>query len=118
MLELPARHPWEEPPTAGWASSLPGLGRELFLLATCAALTVGGYKIVLYARKMGEHPQHGLRFASLIAMWCFACIVLAALGVYVYSRLGGLGTLTAMLTDYGRLARLRGRPPVWLDAPP
>ena len=41
-----------------------------------------------------------------------------ALMVFVWRRLGGLALALAMLTDYGRAARLGGRPPVWLDAPP
>jgi 3',5'-cyclic AMP phosphodiesterase CpdA len=37
---------------------------------------------------------------------------------YAWRNLRGLGFLLAMLTDYGRVARFGGRPPVWLDGPP
>jgi hypothetical protein len=36
----------------------------------------------------------------------------------VWRRLGGLALLAAMVTDHGRVARLGGRPPIWLDEPP
>lgn len=117
--DLPARQPWEEPPSPeGWSSSLPDLGKELGLFAVAAALLLGVLRAVHKARQMGAHEEHGLAFVLLIALWALVCLMTATLFFYVWRRLGGLAMLTAMLTDYGRLHRLRGRPPVWLDAPP
>jgi 3',5'-cyclic AMP phosphodiesterase CpdA len=116
--DLPARHPWEEPPVDGWASSLPDLGKELGLFVISAALLFGALKVVHQARVLGLHEQHGFAFALLIALWLVVCLISATLMTYVWRRLGGVALVAAMLTDYGRLARLGGRPPVWLDAPP
>jgi 3',5'-cyclic AMP phosphodiesterase CpdA len=116
--DLPARHPWEEPPTDGWSSSLPDLGKELLLFILSSALLFGLLRAVHEARKLGAHEQHGFAFALLIALWLVACLMTAALFVYVWRRMGGVALLAAMLTDYGRLHRMGGRPPVWLDAPP
>jgi hypothetical protein len=116
--QLPARHAWEEPPADGWSSSLPDVGKELGLFIVSAALLFGVIRIIHHARKLGAVEQHGFAFALLIALWLLVCIITASIIVYLYRRLGGLGILTAMLTDYGRLARMGGRPPVWLDAPP
>ena len=114
----PARQAWEEPPADGWSSSLPDLGKELALFALSAALLFGVVRVVHKARQLGLQEQHGLAFVILLSLWLLVCMITAALGVYVWNRLGGVALLTAMLTDYGRLARMGGRPPVWLDAPP
>jgi hypothetical protein len=114
---LPPRHPWEEPPPAGWSSSLPDVGRELALFAGSAGLAFACVRLVHVARRMGEHA-HGFALALDVAIWISVCVVAAMLALYVWRRLGGVGILTAMLTDHGRLRRMGGRPPVWLDAPP
>ena len=116
--DLPARHAWEEPRAEGWSSSLPDLGKELGLFALSAALLFGALRAVHKARQLGAHEQHGFAFALLILLWLVVCLITAALFVYVWRRMGGLALLGAMLTDYGRLHRMGGRPPVWLDAPP
>ncbi|HEX9105530.1 MAG TPA: metallophosphoesterase [Polyangia bacterium] len=116
--DLPARHPWEEPPAEGWSSSLPDLGKELGLFAVAAALLFGALKAVREARLLGTHEQHGFAFALLVALWLLVCFITATLFVYIWRRVGGVALLAAMLTDYGRVARMGGRPPVWLDAPP
>jgi calcineurin-like phosphoesterase family protein len=116
--DLPPRHAWEEPPAQGWSSSLPDLGKELGLFAVSSAMLFGAVKVVHEARKMGEHPQHGFAFAILVALWLLVCMITATLFVYIWRRLGGVALVAAMLTDYGRLKRMGGRPPVWLDAPP
>lgn len=117
--DLPARHPWEEPPAeGGWSSSLPDLGKELGLFAVSAALLFGAVRAVHEARLLGAHEQHGFAFALLILLWLVVCIITATLFVYIWRRVGGVALLAAMLTDYGRVARMGGRPPVWLDAPP
>jgi 3',5'-cyclic AMP phosphodiesterase CpdA len=114
----PARQPWEEPPRAGWCSSLPDLAKELGLFAGSAALGFGVVRLVHAARQLGTHEQHGLDFVILCAMWLGVCVVIASLALYVYRRLGGVGIITAMLTDFRRVKSMGGRPPVWLDAPP
>jgi hypothetical protein len=117
--DLPARHPWEEPPSpGGWSSSLPDLGKELGLFAVAGALLLAVIRVVHKARQMGAHEEHGFAFVLLVALWLLVCIMAATLFFYVWRRLGGVAMLTAMLTDYGRLRRMGGRPPVWLDAPP
>jgi len=116
--DLPARHAWEEPPADGWSSSLPDLGKELGLFAVSAALLFGAVRAVREARLLGVHEQHGFAFALLILLWLVVCLITATLFVYVWRRVGGVALLAAMLTDYGRVARMGGRPPVWLDAPP
>lgn len=65
-------------------------------------------------------PRHGAgeRFAFWITMWCAAGALSIALGLYVWRNLRSLFLLIAMLTDYGRVARFGGRPPVFLDEPP
>lgn len=115
---LPPRQPWEEPPAAGWASSLPGVGKELGLFALSAAVLLGVFRVAHEARRMGDHAQAGWPFALLVATWLLVCMLAAWLAVYVWRRLGGLALLSAMLTDYGRVKRMGGRPPVWLDGPP
>ncbi|MGZ3408637.1 MAG: metallophosphoesterase family protein, partial [Polyangia bacterium] len=116
--DLPARQPWEEPPADGWSSSLPDLGKELGLFVVSAALLFGALKAIHQARQLGLREQHGFAFALLVTLWLVVCLISATLLVYVWRRLGGLALVAAMLTDYGRLARMGGRPPVWLDSPP
>ncbi len=116
--DLPPRQTWEEPPPDAWSSSLPDVGKELGLFAVAAALLFGAVKAVHEARALGAHEQHGFAFALLIALWLVVCMITATLFVYVWRRLGGVALVAAMLTDYGRLKRMGGRPPVWLDAPP
>jgi 3',5'-cyclic AMP phosphodiesterase CpdA len=113
----PARQPWEEPPSDGWRSSLPDVGKELGLFAASAGLALGVVPLVHHVRRLGAHEQHGFALAGVIALWLLICIVIASLCLYVWRRLGGVGVLTAMLTDYRRVRRMGGRPPVWLDAP-
>lgn len=115
---LPPRQPWEEPPAAGWSSSLPDVGKELGLFAVSAGVLYGVIRMVREAQKLEPHAQHGFAFALLVALWLLICTLAASLALYVWRRVGGLALLSAMLTDYGRLKRLGGRPPVWLDAPP
>jgi hypothetical protein len=113
----PARQPWEEPPPDGWCSSLPDVAKELGLFALSAGLALGVVRLVARARQLGSHEQHGVALAGVVGLWLLICIVIASLVLYVWRRLGGVGVLTAMLTDYRRLKTMGGRPPVWLDAP-
>lgn len=115
---LPPRQAWEEPPTAGWASPLPGLGKELALFGLMPAVLLGVVRTIEQARQMSGHAQHGWSFALWVALWVLVGMLAAWLGLYVWRRLGGLALLRAMLTDHGRVRRMGGRPPVWLDAPP
>ena len=62
--------------------------------------------------------MRGFGHALAIAAWVVACVAIAGVLVYLWKRLGGFALVMAMLTDYGRVARLGGRPPVWLDEPP
>jgi hypothetical protein len=114
---LPARHAWEEPPPAGWSSSLPDVGKELGLFAGSAALAFACVRMARVAHRMGQHA-HGLNLVLDVAIWACLCIAVAVLVLYVWRRLGGVGIMTAMLTDHGRVKRMGGRPPVWLDTPP
>lgn len=117
-LELPPeRQPWEEPPAAGWSSQLSGVGIETALFVAMIGSTVGAFKLTTIARRLAEGAG-GWRHGLAIGAWALVCLAAAAVLVYVWKRLGGLALLGAMLTDYGRVARLGGRPPVWLDAPP
>jgi 3',5'-cyclic AMP phosphodiesterase CpdA len=115
---LPPRLAWEEPPPDGWASSLPGAARELLLFIVCIALGLLVSRIVHTVRALHADELHGASYAGFIGLWLLACLLSAALAVYLWQRLGGVSVVGAMLTDYGRLARMGGRPPVWLDAPP
>ena len=88
------------------------------MFAVSSALLFGAIKAVHEARKLGAHEQHGFAFALFVTLWIVVCLITAALFVYIWRRLGGVALVAAMLTDYGRVARMGGRPPVWLDAPP
>jgi 3',5'-cyclic AMP phosphodiesterase CpdA len=117
LEEPPPRQPWEEPPAAGWSSQLSGVGIETALFLAMIGITVGAFRLVTIARRLSEGAG-GFRHGLAVAAWGAVCLAAAAVLVYVWRRLGGLALLGAMLTDYGRVARLGGRPPVWLDAPP
>jgi 3',5'-cyclic AMP phosphodiesterase CpdA len=114
--ELPARHSWEVPPRDGWGSTPLGLAVEVgaFLASVAAGLLT--LKVVHAARHLSQ--TNGLHLAFGVALFVFAFLLISAIGLYLWQRLSGLATLFAMLTDWGRAARYRGRPPVWLDAPP
>ncbi len=77
----PARQPWEEPPRAGWCSSLPDLAKELGLFAGSAALGYGVVRLVHAARQLGTHEQHGFGLVILCAMWLGVCVLLASIGL-------------------------------------
>jgi len=113
----PERQPWEEPPRAGWCSSLPDVGKELGLFAASGGLAWGVVQLVRHARRIGAVEQHGFAFVGVVSLWLLICIVIASLTLYIWRRLGGVGVLTAMLTDYRRVRAMGGRPPVWLDSP-
>lgn len=118
--EPPARQPWEEPPPDGWASPLGGIGFELGTLGFMLALVWGAVHLADTARRLGmERPYtRGFGLAAVILLWLLVCVIAAWVLLYLWRRLGGFALLTAMLTDFGRIGRLRGRPPVWLDEPP
>jgi 3',5'-cyclic AMP phosphodiesterase CpdA len=65
-----------------------------------------------------EAAADSLHQVMVIGLWVSAFVLSAAVAVYVWRRLGGLALMGAMLTDYGRVARLGGRPVVWLDHTP
>jgi hypothetical protein len=67
---------------------------------------------------MSVHAHARGRALLAIVMWTMACLLLGGVLVYLGQRLRGLGVFAAMLTDFGRVGRFGGRPPVWLDAPP
>jgi 3',5'-cyclic AMP phosphodiesterase CpdA len=115
---LPPRHPWEEPPAGGWTSSVGEFGQELVVfLLTCLG-AVGAFRLVLIAHRLGQHALTRPLLVLVIAMWCSACVLACSLGVYLWRRHEQISTALAMLTDHGRVARLGGRPPVWLDQAP
>jgi hypothetical protein len=115
--EPPPRRAWEEPPPAGWNSHWQGLGMQLlhvflFTLAVTLALRLG-----LAASHFDEH-RRAAEHARWLVLWCAAAALVVALAAYLWRRLNGLSIIAAMLTDYGRVARFGGRPPIWLDGPP
>lgn len=114
----PARQTWEEPPAAGWSSHLSGMGLETLGLVGVALLGVSTLRIVDLANRFGAEPQDRTAHAVGGLLWALVCLLWAAAAVYLARRLGGFSLVLAMLTDHGRVARLGGRPPVWLDAPP
>jgi 3',5'-cyclic AMP phosphodiesterase CpdA len=116
---LPPRQSWEEPPPDGWASHLGGIGLETLGIAGALAAAVGVWRTVNYAHELGARPEAvGSARVMTILVWLLAGFLAAALVVLIRKRLGGLALLGAMLTDHGRVARFRGRPPIWLDHPP
>jgi hypothetical protein len=117
---LPSRQPWEEPPADGWASHLGGLGLEILALCGCIAAGLAAWRLHGLARRLGAEPTPaggGVR-VLVILLWCLVVLLGLWLIVFVWRRIGGLQLVGAMLTDHGRVARLQGRPPIWLDQPP
>ena len=112
--DLPPRQPWEEPPAAGWGSHLGEVLLELLWMAAIVGVACAAERLVTMAVKLGTHTRGPL----VIGLWASACVLAAGVAVYIWRRLGGIALVAAMLTDYGRVARLGGRPPVWLDLPP
>jgi 3',5'-cyclic AMP phosphodiesterase CpdA len=113
----PVRRAWEQPPDGGWASAWSSfgagaLGVILSLVAGAAAVELA-WSALHYSRhaKLEHH-------AFFVFLWCAAAALTIFLGLYVWSRLRELFMLIAMLTDWGRVARFGGRPPVFLDEPP
>lgn len=115
----PPRQPWEEPPEGGWSSQLSGVGLETLWLFGAVAVVLLAARLIQLARKWGAEPAaDGYHRALVVSMWAGACILVASAAVYVWRRMGGFALLAAMMTDYGRVARLGGRPPVFMDTPP
>lgn len=112
--ELPPRQPWEEPPAAAWSSHLGELSLQFLWMIAVAGVAIGTERMVSVALRIGER-EHG---PLVIALWAISCVLACGVALYVWRRLGGIALMAAMLTDYGRVARLGGRPPVWLDVPP
>ena len=115
--EPPARRPWEEPPPAGYASGWQGVGVEVLRVLLCVVVAGLALRVAHDAFYFGPH-RHGERHTLWLLEWGGAAALAVAVTVYTFRRLSGLFILGAMLTDYGRVARFGGRPPVWLDAPP
>jgi 3',5'-cyclic AMP phosphodiesterase CpdA len=116
---LPAREPWEEPPAGGWASHLGELALELLALVGAGAAAYGAWRLFGLARRLVAEPAGPAPArALLILLWILASALSIALVLFVWRRIGGLAFIAAMLTDHGRVARLGGRPPIWLDHPP
>src|SRR5260370_38480805 len=90
---LPPRHPWEEPPPAGWSSSLPDVGRELALFAGSAALAFACVRLVHVARRMGA-DAHGFALALDIGIWISVCGVAAGIRPHSGQSPRRRGTLT------------------------
>jgi hypothetical protein len=114
----PPRQPWEEPPAGGWSSQLSGVGLETLWLIASIVIAGGVFRLASFAHRYGAEAGSGLHHAAAVALWLAACLLAAGVVVYFWKRLGGFALVGAMLTDYGRVARLGGRPPVWLDASP
>jgi 3',5'-cyclic AMP phosphodiesterase CpdA len=114
----PPRQPWEEPPAAAWSSQLSGVGLETLWLVGSVGVALGVFRLAAFARRYGAESTTTLHHAFAVALWLAACLLTAGVVAYFWKRFGGFAMVGAMLTDYGRVARLGGRPPVWLDAPP
>jgi hypothetical protein len=95
-------------------SHLAIVGLEILWLITAAGAAFALSKLAVVLVRLSAHAHPRLT----ILLWVAVCILTASLAVFFFRRIGGLMLVGAMLTDYGRAARLRGRPPVWLDAPP
>src|SRR6185503_7973765 len=87
---------------------------QLLWMAAIVGVACAAERLVTMAVKLGTHARGPL----VIGLWASACVLAAGVAVYIWRRLGGIALVAAMLTDYGRVARLGGRPPVWLDLPP
>lgn len=114
----PPRQPWEEPPPDGWSSHLSGVALEVLWMILSVAIVGAVVRLASFARRYGADGTSTFHHAATIALWFAACLMAAGVVVYFWKRIGGFALVGAMLTDYGRVARLGGRPPVWLDAPP
>ncbi len=88
-----------------------------FILTGVAAASASE---LIWAALHFSHHAKGERHTFWITMWCAAAVLTLALalGLYVWSQSRALFLLAAMFTDWGRVARFGGRPPVFLDAPP
>jgi 3',5'-cyclic AMP phosphodiesterase CpdA len=113
----PTRRAWEQPPDGGWAGAWTGFGVSALRLFLSAVALAAATELVWTALHFRNHRQ-GDRYAFWVTMWCGAAVLGLALGLYVWRNLRALFLLIAMLTDYGRVARFGGRPPVFLDEPP
>jgi 3',5'-cyclic AMP phosphodiesterase CpdA len=119
VQDPPPRQPWEEPPAAGWFSQLSVVALETFWLVGTVFLLGAAVRVIQIARELGAAPvSDGWALALVVALWFVVCLLAASVAAYVWKRLGGFALLGAMLTDYGRVARFGGRPPVWLDETP
>lgn len=115
--EPPPRRAWEEPPPDGWSSNLEGVGA--ISLRVIASVFVAAATLELaWTAHTFPHHRTGERHGVWIFLWCTTGVLGACLAAYLWRRMRGLFIIGAMLTDYGRVARFGGRPPVWLDAPP
>ena len=114
----PPREPWEEPRPEGWGSSLPDLAFGLLRFTAGVGAALLALRMAHTARRMGRHRLADLEQVMVVGLWLLAAVLVVGLLVYLWRRLGGMAVLLAMVTDYGRVARMRGRPPVWLDGPP
>ena len=112
----PPREPWEEPPAAAWASHLGGLGRETLAVIASFSAAIGSVYLFGVASQLSGQQTPGQY--TRIFLWCLIGILVGATLVFIWRRLEGLTLLGAMFTDYGRVARFGGRPPVWLDEAP
>src|SRR5215207_6150871 len=108
---LPARQPWEEPPAAGWASHLGGLGLEFLAVLAGIGAAIGAWRVVFLALEPDAAPSLHIRWGRIF-LWFLAALLCAAIVVLVWRRLGGIALIGAMLTDHGRVARFGGRPPI------
>jgi hypothetical protein len=113
----PTRRAWEQPPDGGWAGAWSGFGVGALRLVLSGIAFAGASELVWTATHFPRHTQ-GERYAFWVTMWCAAGALAIALGLYVWRNLRALFLLIAMFTDYGRVARFGGRPPVFLDEPP
>ena len=114
----PLREPWERPAASGWISSLHlwGLRFLEFVASVAAAILAARLTAVVVA--MTERPLDGARFVGWFLLCCLTALLAAAPIAWMVRRLGGIGLVAEMFTDADRLARVQGRPPVWLDEPP
>jgi 3',5'-cyclic AMP phosphodiesterase CpdA len=115
--EPPPRYAWEEPPAAGWTANWSGFGVGALRFAASAVVAIVAVELALTALEM-RHHREGLRHVQWLALWGASGGLGVGLSIYVWRRLRSLFILAAMLTDWGRVARFGGRPPVWLDAEP